>query len=330
MQHEITRRIPLLNEEGKLTQVGFARKLLPAYRRQDIRAKNSIRRERECYFIGNRRFAVLLSVAVSGRKSIDSISLVDFEAASVETFTKQRRFSNKSVTIAEQVENGDTSSFGKHHSIYFKNDRGFRTVVAQVERFGREGSFYLRAELSEAPEESLVTASPCGEDGFRFAQHQNWMRVKGQICYGSETWALDPADSFATLNWERGAWRPYCTGWVCSGSGIADDQTPFGLHLGAEATGGVLENMIFFDGKAYPLEAVSFRRSGERDEMTPWSIQNERLSLEFVPLLDLTEWIGTMRVRRIYGRYSGTVELEQTTHSFVNLIGLAEKIDRKQ
>ena len=79
MQHEITRRIPLLDEEGKLTQVGFARKLLPAYRRQDIRAKSSMIREHECYFIGNHRFAVLLSVSVSGSSSVDSISLVDLK-----------------------------------------------------------------------------------------------------------------------------------------------------------------------------------------------------------------------------------------------------------
>ncbi|MGI6013584.1 MAG: DUF2804 domain-containing protein [Oscillospiraceae bacterium] len=331
MQHEITRRIPLLDEEGKLTQIGFARRLLPAYRRQDIRAKSRMIRERECYFIGNPRFAVLLSVSLSGNSSVNSISLADFEAVSVETCTKRRRFFNKSVTMSEQAENGDTSSFGKHHSIYFKNNHGLRTLVAQVEQFGQEGSFYLRAELSEPPEESLVTASPCGEAGFRFAQHQNWMRVQGQICYGSEVWVLNPSDSFATLTWERGTWKPYSTGWICSGSGVTDDGRPFGMHLSSEAQGGVLENMVFLDGKGYPLEEISFTRPRGRNKTMPWCIQNAGLDLKFVPLLDVTERIGKEKVRRVYGHYSGTVTLENgLACSVVNLVGLAEQTDRKQ
>ena len=35
MQHEILHAIPLLNEEGNLTEPGFARKLLPVYHRKD-------------------------------------------------------------------------------------------------------------------------------------------------------------------------------------------------------------------------------------------------------------------------------------------------------
>ena len=37
MQHEITSAIPLLDESGALTQPGYAKKLLPIYRRQDIK-----------------------------------------------------------------------------------------------------------------------------------------------------------------------------------------------------------------------------------------------------------------------------------------------------
>ena len=36
MQHEITRAIPLLDSEGNLTEPGYAKRLLPVYRRADI------------------------------------------------------------------------------------------------------------------------------------------------------------------------------------------------------------------------------------------------------------------------------------------------------
>ena len=43
MQHEITKRIPLLDEKGNIREPGYAKKLLWAYRRSDIKA-NPLRR----------------------------------------------------------------------------------------------------------------------------------------------------------------------------------------------------------------------------------------------------------------------------------------------
>ena len=37
MQHEITTVIPLLDKEGNLTRAGYARKLLPVYRRREVK-----------------------------------------------------------------------------------------------------------------------------------------------------------------------------------------------------------------------------------------------------------------------------------------------------
>ena len=37
-QHEITSKIPLLDKDGNLTEAGYAKKLLPVYRRADIKA----------------------------------------------------------------------------------------------------------------------------------------------------------------------------------------------------------------------------------------------------------------------------------------------------
>lgn len=39
MQHEITQAIPLLDEQGELTQPGWARRLLPVYDRSKVRAR---------------------------------------------------------------------------------------------------------------------------------------------------------------------------------------------------------------------------------------------------------------------------------------------------
>ena len=38
MQHEITASAPLLDEKGNLREPGYAKRLLPIYRRADIKA----------------------------------------------------------------------------------------------------------------------------------------------------------------------------------------------------------------------------------------------------------------------------------------------------
>ena len=49
MQHEITSAIPLLDENGNLTEPGYAKKLLPVYRREDIKVNPSRIKEWDYY-----------------------------------------------------------------------------------------------------------------------------------------------------------------------------------------------------------------------------------------------------------------------------------------
>ena len=77
-QHEILSPVPLLDENGNLTEPGYAKKLLPVYRRGDIRASAWRIKEWDYYLINNGRFALALTVADNGYMGMDSISLLDF------------------------------------------------------------------------------------------------------------------------------------------------------------------------------------------------------------------------------------------------------------
>ncbi len=79
MQHEITRAMPLLDKEGNLTEPGYAKKLLPVYRRSDIRAGKSRIKEWDYYLVSNGRFALALTIADNSYMGMDSVSLLDFE-----------------------------------------------------------------------------------------------------------------------------------------------------------------------------------------------------------------------------------------------------------
>ena len=79
MQKEITQSLPLLNEQGDLTQTGYAKKLLPIYDRSKVKGGRTRLKEWDYYYVGNDRFGVALTVADNSYMGLDSISFLSFE-----------------------------------------------------------------------------------------------------------------------------------------------------------------------------------------------------------------------------------------------------------
>ena len=77
-QHEITTAGPLLDEQGNLREAGFAKKLLPVYDRNRIRAGAMRIKEWDYYLVMNGQFALALTIADNSYMGLDSISLLDF------------------------------------------------------------------------------------------------------------------------------------------------------------------------------------------------------------------------------------------------------------
>ena len=78
-QHEITERRPLLDASGNLTEPGYAKTLLPVYRRSDIQANKLRIKEWDYYCINNGHFALALTIADNSYMGLDSISLLNLD-----------------------------------------------------------------------------------------------------------------------------------------------------------------------------------------------------------------------------------------------------------
>ena len=78
-QHEITERRPLLDASGNLTEPGYAKSLLPVYRRGDIKANKLRIKEWDYYCINNGHFALALTIADNSYMGLDSISLLNLD-----------------------------------------------------------------------------------------------------------------------------------------------------------------------------------------------------------------------------------------------------------
>lgn len=92
MQHEITASAPLLDEKGNLREPGYAKRLLPIYRRVDIKAPVARIKEWDYYLVTNDHFAVALTIADNGYMGLDSVSFLQFDEGWQMTRSPMRAF----------------------------------------------------------------------------------------------------------------------------------------------------------------------------------------------------------------------------------------------
>ena len=78
-QHEITTSGPLLGSDGNLLEPGWARSLLPVYRRADIKAGAMRIKEWDYYLITDGHIGLALTIADNGYMGLDSVSFLDFD-----------------------------------------------------------------------------------------------------------------------------------------------------------------------------------------------------------------------------------------------------------
>ena len=247
-QHEITERRPLLDASGNLTEPGYAKTLLPIYRRSDIKAGKMRIKEWDYYCVNNGHFALALTIADNSYMGLDSISLLNLDEGWEITKSPMRAFTNGKIGLPESSETGDVHSAGRNYSILFKNEGDRRVLIAQMKNFGPEGSLYAKVTLSDIPPESMVIATPFDKDKhFYFNQKTNCMRAEGTVTYGyhNRTYTFDPADSFAVLDWGRGVWTYKNTWYWGSASGLVDgERFGFNIGYGFGNTSAASENML--------------------------------------------------------------------------------------
>ena len=122
MQHEITKAIPLLDGEGNLTEPGYAKSLLPIYRRGDIKASRLRIKEWDYYLINNGRFALALTVDDNGYMGLDSISLLDFDEGWQVTRSPMRLMPLGGTGLPQSSLRGSCARAGRGYGLLFQHE----------------------------------------------------------------------------------------------------------------------------------------------------------------------------------------------------------------
>ena len=340
-QHEITERRPLLDASGNLTEPGYAKSLLPVYRRGDIKANKLRIKEWDYYCINNGHFALALTIADNSYMGLDSISLLNLDEGWEITKSPMKAFTNGKVCLPESSERGDVHSAGRNYSILFKNEGDRRVLIAQMKNFGPEGSLYAKVTLTDIPAESMVIATPFDKDKhFYYNQKINCMKAAGRVEFDGQVIEFDPEESYATLDWGRGVWTYKNTWYWGSGNGTVEGR-PFGFNIGYGFgdTSAASENMLFYDGTAHKLEQLTFlipQKDGKDDFMSPWKFTSSdgRFEMDFTPVLDRASCTNVGIIcsdqHQVFGYFNGTATLDDgRVLKIENLLGFAEKVYNK-
>jgi hypothetical protein len=317
VQHEITAPSPLLDTDGALAQVGWARTPLLDCNLENARSTRLrwLQRYRvkrwDYYGVTSPAGYFSITLADLGYAGTAFVYFVDFADGSYHEESVTIPF-GRGMTLARNSDEGDTSFANSKIQITFRPEESGRHVEVRWRDF--DGA-PLEADLRFAlppDHESTVVAIPITGNRFYYNRKINTMPVEGSIRMGGDVVAITPDTCFGNLDWGRGVWE-YRSFWVwASASGLAADGRRVGCNMGygfGDTSAGT-ENTFLLEGRIHKLGDVSIDYE-PTDVMRPWRFSSERVNLEFVPFIERVATtklaVISSEVHQMFGRYTGSV-----------------------
>jgi hypothetical protein len=319
-QREIVSAGPLLNLDGGLAQVGWARQPLldcnlerAAFYRW--RAPQRLRIKRWDYYglITADRF-YSFTLADLGYAGQVFAYVVGLDGSEYREDTLTIPFARGIQLPRNSTEATSAYRSGGIHLQFAAQPAARRLEVEWPTFAGGRG---LSAEVSlalPASHESLVIVIPIGARRFYYNRKVNCMPASGAVTYAGQRSELEPRTALGNLDWGRGVWE-YRSHWIwASASGFLPDGRTVGLNLGGGFgdTSAATENALILSGRVHKLGVVDFQFTSA-DYMRPWHMTSPdgRLDLEFVPFKERVAQTNlaliASQVHQMFGRYRGTV-----------------------
>ena len=335
MQNGLTQTGPLLNAQGKLTQVGWSRRPLLDCNLENARFHRFRIKRWDYYaiFTPNRFFSA--TIADLGYAGNIFVYTLDFTTGELHEEGLVIPFGN-GIKLERNPDAGHASYKNDKVSLAFHVDGERRRVDVHWAGFDNGRGIHAEILLRSLPQhESMNIVIPIGAKRFYDNTKVNCMPAQGFIQYGDVREELRPDTCLGSLDWGRGVWE-YQSYWNwASASGFLPDGQTIGLNLGqgfgdlSKAT----ENAMILNGRIHKLGAVKFDyASASCDYMQPWFFTDVegRLDLTFTPFKDRTArtnlGIIFSEVHQMFGRYNGRVILDDGSPLEIrDLIGFAEE-----
>lgn len=350
MQHQITKRQPLLDETGRITEAGYATSLVMDYDRNAIKGGKTRIKEWDYYLVTDGKAGLALTIADNSYMGLSSISFLDFEQRWETTKSSMKLLPMGKTGFPASSDAGDVEISGKGYRIRFQNDGEKRVLSFHMDHFHAKspitGEIVLetprkggmgKPQVEKAQEGArpagkrsfgekadsmvIVTPFPAKQTAFYYNQKINCMPASGFVEIYGRKHIFSPESAFGCLDWGRGVWTYQNTWYWGSASGLCGG-IPFGFNIGYGFgdTSAASENMLFYDGKAHKLSQVKFHipkdARGHEAYMEPWKFTSDdgRFEMDFVPVLDRfasTDLKVLCSIQhQVFGRFSGKAVLD--------------------
>jgi len=209
-----------------------------------------------------------------------------------------------------------------------------RHLLVDWPAFAHGRGLSAEVSLSLPPEhESLVIVIPIGDRRFYYNRKVNCMPASGRVTYAGRQFDLRPQAALGNLDWGRGVWE-YRSHWIwASASGFLPEGRTVGLNLGGGFgdTSAASENALILAGRIHKLGKVEFNFTSA-DYMRPWHMvaADGRCDLEFVPFKERVAKTNlgliASEVHQMFGHYRGIVQPQAGPPIQLDgLIGFAEE-----
>lgn len=344
MNHKVTTRQKLLNENGVLNEPGYATELIFDYDRADIKASKLLIKEWDYYLITNKKYAVALTIADNGYMGLLSASIMDYEAGTDITCSIPTLFPMGKHGAPKTSKIGDFAVKTKRAEFSFENDGEKRRLTCTYHKYQGDDDLIVDVTLTDEPKDSMVIATPFfeKENKFYYNQKINCMTAVGYAKLGDRTYEFNDEYSMAVLDWGRGVWS-YNNTWYWGSMSTrlpSGDKFGFNIGYGFGNTAAATENMLFFNGVAHKLENVTFNipvdDKGKDDYMNDWTFTSSdgRFEMKFKPIVDRSAIIDAKVMcsiqHQVFGRFTGKAILDDgTVIELKDEIGFAEKVHNK-
>ncbi|HOM93424.1 MAG TPA: DUF2804 domain-containing protein, partial [Rectinema sp.] len=259
-QHEITRPIELLDDEGHITEEGWARRPFWRYDRSRIKAPWYRIKEWDYYCVlsQKRGYGIAFTVSDLGYAGLSSIVWLDFVKRTFAPVDSLKLLTLGKLGHSPVPERGDLHYKDKKLSISYLIGDGERRIVAESPSFGEGKGLKCDIRLAQdmsADSMNIATSWKENRRAFYYNHKVNCMPALGEVIIGNETFKFEPEDSFGVLDWGRGYWT-YRNRWFWGSASGLYEGVPIGWNLGygfSDRTP-ASENMIFYNGRAHKLE----------------------------------------------------------------------------
>lgn len=235
------------------------------------------------------------------------------------------------LNLSNRPDNGVSSfNWGKNHIAmrYTLNSAGERRKQLEI-KFGK--TLQLTAESFEpSTYESMALCTPCGFNGWIYAQKTAGNSVKGELSCELGSWDLEQSQCYGHHDFSAGFMRRETFwNWACFSGFNGKDRIGLNVSWGVNETG-YSENCFWLNDRLIPLPQVQFRFDRDNDHSS-WRVSSEdgRIDLAFVPEGMHRERMNALilatNFRQIFGRFKGhLIDENGQRHEVENMYGFVE------